>query len=132
MQLLEFAGKYLVVGLASNGVGFIVYLLLTKFYLEPKSAMSVLYVLGAAISFYGNKLYAFESTENWLPSAFKFFLAHIIGYILNYSLLKALVDVYGFPHQLVQAIAIFVVAAVLFILFRYFVFPAKATKEVTI
>jgi len=118
-------------GLALNGAGYLVYLILTQLFLEPKSAMSLLYVIGAIASFFGNKLYVFESTDKSLSSSLRFLVAHILGYGLNYFLLVVFVDLYGFAHQVVQAIAIFLVAIVLFILFRYFVFSVPKVEEVS-
>lgn len=128
-MLTKLVYKYALVGLVSNGFGFVLYLLLTELYLDHKSAMTLLYLIGATISFWGNKLYAFKSEQNWGASVIKFVAAHAVGYALNYSLLALFSDHYGYPHQLVQAVAIFVVAAVLFVLFRYFVFPVNNLKE---
>jgi len=49
---------------------------------------------------------------------------HPIGYLANLALLYVFTDRLGYPHQVVQAAAIFVVAGILFLLFRFFVFPA--------
>ena len=37
-------------------------------------------------------------------------------------------DIQGHPYQLVQAASILVVAAFLFLMFRFFVFPASGAK----
>lgn len=125
MTLQKYALKYVLVGFFSNLVSYLIYLILTRDYLDPKTAMSALYISGAIISFFGNKLYTFQSRQNWLLSLIKFFIAHCVGYALNYTLLMIFVDIHGFPHEFVQGASILIVAVVLFVLFRYFVFPIK-------
>jgi len=55
----------------------------------------------------------------------RYVIAHCIGYLLNLSILIVFVDKLGYAHQWVQAIAIFVVAAFLFLAFKVFVFPVS-------
>lgn len=55
----------------------------------------------------------------------RYVIAHCIGYLLNLSILIVFVDELGYAHQWVQAIAIFVVAAFLFLAFKVFVFPVS-------
>lgn len=115
--------RYAVVGIASNLAGYLVYLLVTWLGVGPKVTMTCLYGLGATVSFIGNRRWTFDHRGNLAAGAVRFAIAHLLGYLLNLSLLVVFVDHLGFPHQLVQAIAIFVVAGFLFVLFRWFVFP---------
>jgi hypothetical protein len=46
-------------------------------------------------------------------------------------MLFILSDKWGFPHQAVQASAIFVVALILFLMFKYFVFPDSEYGKLT-
>ena len=57
-------------------------------------------------------------------SAVRYCVAHLCGYGLNFALLYILVDRLDYPHQWIQAGAIFVVAAFLFICFYFLVFPS--------
>jgi putative flippase GtrA len=116
--------RYAVVGIASNVAGYLAYLLITWLGVGPKLAMSCLYVLGATVSFIGNRRWTFSHEGSISASAVRFAIAHALGYLLNLSILLVFVDHLGFPHQLVQAVAIVVVALFLFVLFRLFVFPA--------
>ena len=61
----------------------------------------------------------------WLIQPF-YGIAYAIGYLLNFGLLWTGVDRLQLPHQVVQAVAIFAVAAVLFLMHRYWVFPSPA------
>lgn len=116
--------RYAVVGIATNLAGYAVYLLVTWAGVEPKIAMTCLYAVGAAVSFVGNRNWTFGHRGSITAGAVRFAIAHLLGYLLNLSLLVIFVDRLGLPHQLVQGVAILVVALFLFVLFRAFVFPA--------
>ena len=98
------------------------YLLITYLGGTPKITMSALHVTTAIVSYYGNRKLTFEHKGCVLKSGLRFFLAHCLGYLINFCMLFFLVDKLGYPHQWVQILAIMVVAAFLFITFKIFVF----------
>jgi len=114
--------RYAVVGVTSNVTGYLVYLLVTHLGMEPKVAMSFLYALGATIGYFGNSSFTFSYKGGFLESGIRYGMAHSLGYVLNLALLLVFVDIFEYPHQLVQAIAVFIVAAFLFVAFKFFVF----------
>lgn len=114
--------RYAVVGVACNAIGYAAYLALTWLGVPFKLTMSFLYALGICISFLGNRNWAFEHRGNVVGAAWRFGLAHAAGYSLNLGLLTVFVDKLGYPHEWVQAAAIFVVGGFLFVVFRLFVF----------
>ena len=116
--------RYALVGLASNLSGYLVYLLITYYGVEPKAAMTLVYVVGATTGFFGNRLWTFAHKGAALKSGIRYGMAHLLGYALNFLILSILVDRLGYAHQWVQAAAIGVVAGFLFILFRGYVFAA--------
>jgi putative flippase GtrA len=114
--------RYIVVGVACNAIGYAAYLALTLLGVPFKLAMSFLYVFGICISFLGNRNWVFEYRGD-LPSAvWRFGLAHAAGYLFNLGLLAFFVDKLGYPHEWVQAAAIFAVGGFLFVVFRLIVF----------
>jgi putative flippase GtrA len=115
-----------IVGVASNAVGYLVYLGLTALGVTPKLAMTVLYACGVAIGFAGNHAWAFEHGESVRRTLPRYLLAHALGYALNFAMLWGFHDRLRIAHQLVQAVAIPVVAIVLYLLMRSFVFPSRA------
>ncbi len=117
--------RYAMVGVASNIAGYLIYLLVTYLGVAPKIAMTFLYGIGVIISFFGNRYLVF-SGGGGLPTGIKFTAAYIIGYFLNLSLLVVFVDTLGYPHQVVQAIAVCVVAVFLFFALKYVVFKKDA------
>lgn len=120
-QLLVYGG----IGLISNGAGYLVYLGLTGMGAPPKLAMSCLYGVGVLIGFFGNRTLTFSHQGRMGHAAWRFFVAHLGGYLINLSLLLCFSDWMGYPHQWVQAIAIFIVAAYLFVAMRVFVFRTR-------
>lgn len=114
--------RYAVVGVACNAFGYAAYLALTWLGVPFKLAMSFLYAIGICVSFLGNRNWTFEHCGNVAGAVWRFGLAHAAGYFFNLGLLTVLVDKLGYPHEWVQATAIFVVGGFLFVVFRLFVF----------
>lgn len=114
--------RYAIVGIATNAAGFLVYLLVTHFGVPPKAAMTVLYAVGATAGFFGNSKLTFSYKGGMVASGIRYFMTHFIGYLMNLTIFVVFVDKLGYPHQLVQAIAVFAVAAFLFVAFKLFVF----------
>ena len=114
--------RYGTVGIVSNLAGYFTYLIITYFGTEPKFAMSIVYLIGASISFYGNKTHTFSHSGKILGTGIRYLIAHCCGYIINLIILIIFIDKLSYPHQLVQAVAVLVVAIFLFIVFKYFVF----------
>jgi len=111
------------VGLLTNLAGYGVYLLLTWSWLEPKLAVTLLYPVGVIAGYFGHARYSFSYQGRAKSGMSRYLVAHAIGYGANVSLLYVFSDVLRYPHQAVQAAAIFIVAGILFLLFRFFVFP---------
>lgn len=115
--------RYILVGLFSNACGYGLYLTVTWLGVRPMIAMSFLYSAGAALGFFGNYRWAFVNDRKAWSSLIRYWMAHSIGYGLNFLMLYFFAGRLGYPHQLVQAAAVFIVAGFLFLMFNYFVFP---------
>lgn len=116
--------KYAVVGIASNAIGYLIYLFATYFGAPPKVAMSTLYFVGAVIGFLGNSSLTFSYRGARMRSTIRYVCAHFAGYLTNLAILVIFVDILQFPHQFVQGAAIFFVACFLFLLLKFYVFRA--------
>jgi putative flippase GtrA len=121
--------RYVVVGIVNNGLGYLLYLLVTAWGIGPKTTMTCLYMLAALLGYAGNRQWAFTYRGSIQASFIRYVLAHLAGYALNFGLLVIFVDRLGFPHQIVQALAIGVVALFLFVTFRLFVFAVPAPAQ---
>lgn len=114
--------RYATIGLVSNTIGFLLYLGLTYAGIEYKLAMTLLYCVGVAQTFFFNKRWAFRYQGMSHTAFLRYIIAYVLGYMLNFGMLWLAVDQYHLPHQWVQAVAIIVVAFGLFVLLRYWVF----------
>lgn len=117
--------RYGLVGVVSNLTIYFVYLLITYLGVEPKTAMTLVYIIGALIGYIGNRKWTFAHHGNFTSAALRYVSAHFFGYLLNYMILFVFVDRFGYAHQWVQAVAIIIVASFLFIVFKYFVFRER-------
>jgi len=117
--------SYGLVGVATNLVIYCVYLLITYLGVEPKMAMTLVYIIGASIGFVANRKWTFAHGGNVGKAAVGYVAAHMSGYLLNFLILYIFVDRLGYAHQAVQAMAIIIVAGLLFVVFKYFVFHEK-------
>lgn len=115
--------RYGIVGVLNNLLGYLIYLGVTWLWLEPKLAVTLLYPVGALTGYFGHARYAFSYQGSARYGLLRYVVAHLVGYGVNVLLLWVFSDRLGFPHQLVQAGAIVTVAAVLFVLLKFFVFP---------
>jgi putative flippase GtrA len=117
-------GRYIIVGVASNAVGYLLYLVLTRLGVGHKSAMSCIYVVGAAINFYLNRKWTFRAVQSVKAGLARYLLAIVLGYFLNLIWLYIFVDLLGWQHELVQAAAIVVISIYFFAINKYYVHAA--------
>jgi putative flippase GtrA len=117
--------RYGVVGVLNNLLGYLIYLLVTWLWLDPKVAVTLMYPIGAVTAYFGHARYSFAYSGRTSHGIVRYSIAHLIGYGTNIGMLHLFSDRLGYPHQLVQAAAIVVVAGILYLLFRYFVFPNR-------
>jgi putative flippase GtrA len=113
---------YAFIGIVSNVVGYLIYFLATYLGATPKLTMTLLYAVGAAIGYIGNRNFTFTHNQSKLGSGVRYFIVHLLGYIINLVILITFVDLFGYPHEWVQAVSIFIVAGFLFLTFKFFVF----------
>jgi putative flippase GtrA len=88
----------------------------------PKTAMSLLYLSGTALTFIFNKRWSFHYDGTGRAVLARYVGAYAIGYLANFGLLLILVDDAQWPHRPVQAGLTLVVAGLVFLLQKYWVF----------
>lgn len=115
--------RYAVVGLASNAVGYLLYLLLSYAGMGHKTAMTLLYVVGILQTFHFNRGWTFSHDGKLSGTFMRYLTAYAIGYLFNLTFLWLGADLLHLPHQWVQAAAIAIVALSLFLMQKYWVFP---------
>lgn len=114
--------RFGLVGIASNLFGYILYLLLTYCGLAPKLTVSILYPIGAVIGFLGNREWVFSHQGMVKVALVRYSLVQLLGYLINLVILTVLVNKLGYPHQLIQLLAIFIVAVFLFVASKFFIY----------
>ena len=124
--------RYAVVGLASNAVLYLAYLVLTQIGMGSKLAMTLGYAVGVAQTFFFNKNWTFKHLGAHTPAFVRYCIAYGLGYLFNLFGLFVLVDRLEYPHQIVQGLLILAIAAFLFLLQKLWVFNSKATLPINI
>ena len=113
--------RFAAVGLASNAFLFLAYLLLTSVGLDPVLAVTLVWVIGVAITFVFNRSWTFRYTGAVTPALIRYGLLYGVAYALNVLLLLVLVHA-GYPHAIVQGVLIVLIAVGLFTVQRLWVF----------
>jgi putative flippase GtrA len=121
--------RYAIVGVTSNAILYVLYLLLTVLGVTPEIAMSLLFTLGIAQTFAFNRNWSFAYQGSPSRSFFRYAIVYLLAYVVNLSALEALVIRYGYPHQAVQAIMIILLAVSIFVAQRYWVFRNPRAPE---
>jgi putative flippase GtrA len=120
--------SYVLIGVLTNTLGYAIYLFLTHLWGAPKLTMTALYVVGALVGFFANRRYTFRHVGSIDVTGVRYILLQSAGYLLNLALLLVFVDWLGMAHQIIQALAIIVVAIFLFVMSRIYVF-SQSSKE---
>jgi len=115
--------RYGAVGSLNNLLGYLIYLAVTWLGIDPKLAVTILYPVGVLTAYFGHARYSFSFKGSRAYGLLRYLIAQLVGYGANILMLYTFSDRLGFPHQAVQAVAIFVVGGILFLLLKYFVFP---------
>ena len=97
-----------------------------------KTAMTLLYGVGVLQTFVFNKRWSFRHQGPATLALRRYIVSYGLGYVINILVLWVFVDKLEFQHQWVQGIMIFVLAAMLFVLQRYWVFPAESDGAKTL
>lgn len=131
MSSLRIQGlRFAIVGLASNLILYLLYLVLTTVGIGHKTAMTLLYLVGTLQTFIFNKRWTFSYCGGIRKSILRYFAAYGTCYVLNLTLLYTLVDGLGWSHMLVQGLAILLVAALLFLVQKYWVFRHDSDRHI--
>lgn len=120
--MMRQVARWFVVGAAVNAILYIAYLGLTRSLLEPKPAMTIVYLTGVVIGFVGHRKWSFQHAGRWDGAFARYLVVYSVGYLINLLGLDFGIKALGLPHELVQATMVVVVAITMFVLQRYFVF----------
>ena len=117
-QLFRFA----IVGLASNLLLYLTYLLITALGMGHKTAMTILYATGVCLTFLFNRNWTFAHSGH-VPTAFVgYIVLYAFGYLVNFFALLFFVDTLGYDHRWVQGVMILALAVFFFLAQKLLVF----------
>jgi putative flippase GtrA len=114
--------RYLIVGVLSNSVSYLLYLVATALGGEPKIVMTALYGVGVLQTFPFNKHWSFRDKGPASAVLVRYCIAYATGYALNYAALAVFVGHLHLAHQYVQAIMVVLLGPYLYGLQRVWVF----------
>lgn len=121
-QIMRFG----IVGLASNAVLYGLYVLATSLGVQHTVAMTAVFALGVLQTFVFNKRWSFAYQGPRGGAMLRYLIAYAVAYAINLAAMLLLVDVEGFPHRIVQAVMVVVVAMFLFLAQRLWVFRSPS------
>lgn len=112
----------MVVGVASNAMLYLLYILATTLGAGHKTSMTVLYALGVVQTFVANRSWSFRHKGPARMAFLRYLVAYLLAYLLNLSVMHVLVDELGYSDRAVQACMVIIVAVVMYLLQKYWVF----------
>jgi putative flippase GtrA len=125
VEILRFGA----VGLGSNALLYLLYLAATAVGIEPKIAVTLIYLVGVLQTFVLNKRWTFQHEGRVRRTATRYWVAYTLSYVANMVLLFIFVDMAGFDHRVVQGVLIAVIGLVLFALQKYWVFATLPLRS---
>lgn len=120
-QILRYGG----IGILSNSIGYMAYVAIVAAGVGHKIAMSLVYLVVFMMSLYGNRRFTFDQGGRIAIVGLRFVAVYALGYFINLCLLFIFVDLFGCKHEFVQLASIGVIAALSFVLLKFFVFTGK-------
>lgn len=120
--------SYVIIGLTANGLGLLGFAVLTGLGLSPEFAISIIYPTHITFAFILNKSWSFSHKGHIPTSAVRYLIAYIGCYVLNVAVLKFFSGYLGYSHLIVQAITILVMALLLFLAQKYWVFRVRVSS----
>ena len=120
--------RYVVVGLGSNLTLYLGYLFLTYIGMGHKTAMTLLYAAGTSLTFVFNRNWTFRHHGHISRGFIRYSIMYAAGYFVDLTGLYLLVDIAGYPHQIIQLLIAILLAMVFFVLMRSWVFSNKQNE----
>jgi putative flippase GtrA len=120
--------RYAIVGLTLNVLGYMIYLLITSLGGSPITTVTICYPLSVLTGYFAHRRHTFRHRSQGLEGKVlvRYITVYVAGYLINAALLEILYRKMGYPHQIVQIAAIFLVAIFLFVAMKLLVFKKQA------
>ena len=112
--------KYLFVGFMNTVFSYMVYAICVTILSRPTLSLAISYVIGILFNFQTTGRIVFKDKNNTL--IFKFFLSYLTTFFINRYFLDTLVSTFHVDKYLSQAVLVFPIAMISFLLLKHFVF----------
>ena len=119
--------RFVVVGLLSNVLLYLGYLGLTLAGIEPKLAMTLLYITGVAVTFHFQRRWTFRDWGNRNQAFSRYCTSYTLGYVINLIALFVFVNRLGYPHEIVQGSMLLILALAQFLVQKFWIFRSTYT-----
>ncbi|MCO4053320.1 MAG: GtrA family protein [Bosea sp.] len=117
--------RFLAVGSVVNIVFYGLYLLFTLAGGSPLAAMTVTYCGAVLAGFLLNRRITFSDRNIHDGALLRYCAAYGFGFFTNLTILWLFAERLGYSHEIVQALVTFILAIMLFLMQKYWVFPGR-------
>lgn len=118
--------RFVIVGLKSNVVYYLLYVALTSVGVGPKTAVTAVFVFGIVYAFWFSKAFVFRNRQKLSWQFFRYLLVYALLLFLNLVLLDFATLGLGISHLISQPLISLVLTAPLFLLLKFFVFSGSS------
>lgn len=117
--------RFGLVGVFSNIATYVAYLFLVAYGFDHKISMSIMFLIGIVLTFSLNMRWSFSRQEFVRKSFVRYVLAYCAAYFINLATLLLFVDYFALSPKITQAVAIVLIAIMLFIVQKLWVFSSE-------
>lgn len=117
--------RYITVGMVSNGLLYVLYLLAVRIGTLPEIASSLAFAAGVAGTYIVNRAWSFKSDAAHHDAAPRYVLAYGAGYSVQIAVLSLGYRLAAIPHEFAQLAAMVAAAGTIFLLLNFWVFRSR-------
>jgi len=122
-QTLGELGRFVLIGVKSNIIYFVIYVSLTLLGVDHRIALTVVYVFGILYMFVFNKHFVFKKKDGAnLPQFGRHILVYSGIWVVNIAVLQVLAIHFRISPYIVQLLFMAIMAVAIFIFSKYFIF----------
>jgi len=115
--------KYSSVGIATNTIGYILYIVISNLIgVNPPIAAILAGLMVIGISYYLNKRFTFKSKNKGVVTTLNYYLLYFSAILLHSSNIFMFSSILGFVHEIVAGISLIVISCLLFLIQKFYLF----------
>ena len=114
--------KYGITGIILNLSGYLTYIILTSYGIDPKLTVILIAPIFIFFTFIIQKNYIFYSKKKSFLIAINYLVLCVIGNLINIFFLYVFVDLLSFPHQIIQFLSMIIIGLMFYLCLKYYIF----------